>query len=150
MKTRTLFAAIAATSLSFAGAAFAQGDGGNTERSAAHHDTRPETNLDRGEPERGQPQHGQPEHAQPQQHQAYNDRGHQGHPEGRGAGPSHNFYKGGHLPAEYRDHRYVVNDWRGHHLSAPPHGYQWVQTGDDFVLAAIATGVIASVLLSSH
>jgi Ni/Co efflux regulator RcnB len=43
----------------------------------------------------------------------------------------------------------VVNDWRGHHLSAPPRGYQWVQTGSDYVLVAITTGIIASLLLSN-
>jgi len=68
--------------------------------------------------------------------------------DGRGAGPDHSFYRGGRLPREYRDHSYVVDDWRGHHLSAPPRGYHWVQTGSDYVLAAIATGIIAQILLS--
>ena len=68
--------------------------------------------------------------------------------EGRGAGPDHNFYRGGRLPQQYRGHQYVVDDWRGHHLSAPPRGYQWVQTGGDYVLVAIATGIIAQLLLS--
>jgi len=43
----------------------------------------------------------------------------------------------------------VVNDWRGHHLSPPPRGYQWVQVGNDYVLAAIATGIIAQLLLNN-
>ena len=68
---------------------------------------------------------------------------------GRGAGPSHNFYKGGRLPPEYRNRQYVINDWRGHHLSPPPRGYYWVQTGGDFVLAAIATGLIAQIILNN-
>ena len=68
--------------------------------------------------------------------------------EGRGAGPQHNFYRGGRLPPQYRNHQYVVDDWRGHHLNAPPRGYQWVQTGGDYVLVAIATGIIAQILLS--
>jgi Ni/Co efflux regulator RcnB len=68
--------------------------------------------------------------------------------EGRGAGPDHAFYRGGRLPPEYRSRQYVVDDWRAHHLSAPPRGYHWVQTGGDYVLAAIATGVIASILLN--
>ena len=66
----------------------------------------------------------------------------------RGAGPDHNFYRGGHLPREYRGYEYVVDDWRGHRLSAPPRGYHWVQAGGDYVLVAIATGVILSILLS--
>jgi len=40
-----------------------------------------------------------------------------------------------------------VANWRGHHLSAPPRGYQWVQVGPDYVLAAIATGVIVNLVL---
>ena len=67
---------------------------------------------------------------------------------GRGAGPDHNFYRGGRLPAQYRGREYVVNDWRGHHLRQPPRGYQWVQAGPDFVLVAITTGIIASILLN--
>ncbi len=68
--------------------------------------------------------------------------------DGRGAGPDHNFYRGGRLPQQYRSHQYVVDDWRGHHLNAPPRGYHWVQTGGDYVLVAIATGIIAQILLS--
>ena len=67
---------------------------------------------------------------------------------GRGAGPEHNFYRGGRLPDYYRGHEYVVDDWRGHRLQAPPRGYNWVQVGPDYVLVAIATGIIASILLN--
>jgi Ni/Co efflux regulator RcnB len=67
----------------------------------------------------------------------------------RGAGPRHDLRKGGRLPAEYRNRQYVVDDWRGHRLSAPPRGYHWVQTGGDYVLVAITTGIIASLLLSN-
>jgi Ni/Co efflux regulator RcnB len=66
----------------------------------------------------------------------------------RGAGPDHNFRRGGRLPSQYRGNQYVVNDWRGHHLSAPPRGYHWVQTGGDYVLVAIATGIILQLLLN--
>ncbi|QHI96886.1 hypothetical protein GT347_02105 [Xylophilus rhododendri] len=75
-------------------------------------------------------------------------RGYDQHADMRGAGPDHNFRRGQRLPPEYRSRQYVVDDWRGHHLSAPPRGYQWVQTGGDYVLVAIATGVIASLFLS--
>ena len=66
----------------------------------------------------------------------------------RGAGPNHDFRRGDRLPAEYRNRQYVVDDWRDHHLSAPPRGYHWVQTGGDYVLVAIATGVILQLLLN--
>jgi Ni/Co efflux regulator RcnB len=71
------------------------------------------------------------------------------HNEERGAGPNHDFRKGGRLSGEYRNRQYVVSDWRGHHLHAPPRGYHWVQTGPDYVLAAVATGVIAQIVLGN-
>ncbi len=67
----------------------------------------------------------------------------------RGAGPNHDFRRGQRLPAEYRHRQYVVDDWRGHRLSAPPRGYHWVQTGGDYVLVGIATGVILQLFLSN-
>jgi Ni/Co efflux regulator RcnB len=65
-----------------------------------------------------------------------------------GAGPSHDLRRGGHLPARYRSHQYVVNNYREHHLRPPPRGYHWVQTGGDYVLAAIATGLIADLIIN--
>ncbi len=76
-----------------------------------------------------------------------NDRGRNERQDERGAGPNHAFHRGERLPTEYRHRQYVVDDWRGHNLSAPPRGYNWVQTGSDYVLVAIATGVIAQLLL---
>lgn len=67
----------------------------------------------------------------------------------RGAGPRHDMRKGGRLSNDYRGKQYVVNDWRGHHLSAPPRGYQWVQTGGDYVLVAVVSGIIAQILLGN-
>jgi Ni/Co efflux regulator RcnB len=66
----------------------------------------------------------------------------------RNDGYRHEMRRGERLPDQYRGSRYVVNDWRGRHLSAPPRGYQWVQANNDYVLAAIATGLIAQVLLN--
>jgi len=64
-----------------------------------------------------------------------------------GAGPQHNFYKGERLPPEWHNRQYVVDDWRSHNLRQPPRGYHWVQTGGDYVLAAVATGIIADLIL---
>jgi len=66
---------------------------------------------------------------------------------GRGVGPNFEYYRGDRLPIEYRHRNYVVDDWREHRLSAPPRGYHWVQYGADYALIAIATGVIAQILL---
>ena len=74
---------------------------------------------------------------------------HDDHDHGRGAGPDHNWHKGDRIPDSYRDKRYEVTDWRAHHLSAPPSGYHWVNVNGDFVLAAVATGVIADMLLNN-
>jgi Ni/Co efflux regulator RcnB len=65
-----------------------------------------------------------------------------------GAGPDHSFRRGERLPSRYRNHQYVVNNYREHHLRPPPRGYHWVQTGSDYVLAAIATGVIADLIIN--
>jgi Ni/Co efflux regulator RcnB len=67
----------------------------------------------------------------------------------RGAGPRHDLRKGARLPSEYRNRQYVVDNWREHRLSAPPRGHHWVQTGNDYVLTAIATGVIANIILGN-
>ncbi len=40
-------------------------------------------------------------------------------------------------------------DYRERHLRAPPHGYEWRQVDGNYVLAAVATGVIASVVAAS-
>jgi Ni/Co efflux regulator RcnB len=58
------------------------------------------------------------------------------------------YHRGGYLPVEYRT-RYVVYDWRRDHLREPPRGYHWVRSDNgDFLLVAIATGVIVDLLLN--
>lgn len=66
----------------------------------------------------------------------------------RGGGPDHAFYRGERLPTYYRSQHYVVTDWHEHGLRSPPRGYHWVQTGGDYLLVAIATGIILELLLS--
>ena len=78
----------------------------------------------------------------------YGDEGYGGEHRWNGAGPDHDIRRGGRLPERYRSHQYVVNNWREHHLRPPPRGYHWVQTGGDYVLAAIATGVIADLIIN--
>ena len=41
-------------------------------------------------------------------------------------------------------------DYRAHHLRTPPRGYEWRQVDGNFVLAAAATGLIASIILNAH
>jgi Ni/Co efflux regulator RcnB len=47
--------------------------------------------------------------------------------------------------------RYHRVDWRRHHLRRPPRGYEWRQADDgNYVLAAVATGLIASIIANSR
>ena len=88
----------------------------------------------------------------PPQH-GRDDRGH-GHPP---PPPRHDMYerghregwyrRGGRVPSQYRGGTYVVSDWRGNHLRPPPRGYHWVRSDNgDFLLVAVTTGIIASIL----
>lgn len=64
-----------------------------------------------------------------------------------GYGPDHNMHRGEPLPRRYRNHQYVVDNYRAHHLSAPPRGHHWVQVGADYVLVAAATGLIVNAVM---
>ena len=153
MSSKALLCAITAASLGFASLSFAQG----------HDDPRRPGN---------QPQHAEQRGAMGQNshdsalHRGVVQRSQQGNRPGANSGPNgfghvneaHNdrqygargpqFHQGGRLPSEYRNRQYVVNNWREHCLNAPPRGQQWVQVGSDYVLIAIATGVIAQLVLS--
>src|SRR5512133_1505058 len=59
-----------------------------------------------------------------------------------GAGPERDLHIGQHMPPALRRYQYQIDDWRGHRLIAPPHGYQWYQVGADYVLVELATGRI--------
>lgn len=136
MKTMLIASALIALSTSASGNAFAQhGDHGND-----HKDQHSQSQRDKG---RTDAPHAYRDNRR-------NDNAQQYHRDDRrGGGPRHDLRRGQRLSQEYRGNRYVVNDWRARHLSAPPRGHQWVRAGNDYVLAAIATGVIAQVLLSN-
>jgi Ni/Co efflux regulator RcnB len=156
MNNKTIIAAVLAITVSSAGAAYAQGksdrddhkDRGRGEQGqgkgqSGHtkHDNRDDRN-DRSRGDQAQ------RNGHPGQHDNRNHAMQRDHHGERGAGPNHNYYKGQALPAQYRHRNYVVDDWRSHRLSAPPRGYHWVQTGSDYVLVAIATGIIFQLFLN--
>jgi Ni/Co efflux regulator RcnB len=60
------------------------------------------------------------------------------------------FSRGDRLSSEYRDNSHVVSDWKGNHLRQPPRGYHWVQANNQYVLAAVASGVIADIIMSNQ
>jgi Ni/Co efflux regulator RcnB len=78
----------------------------------------------------------------------HDDRNHNDHRGMYDRGRADGWYKrGGHVPAQYRGSSYVVTDWRARHLRQPPRGYHYVRSDNgDFLLVAITTGVIASIL----
>jgi Ni/Co efflux regulator RcnB len=41
-------------------------------------------------------------------------------------------------------------DYHRYHLQEPPRGYEWREVDGNYVLAAVATGVIASVIVASE
>jgi Ni/Co efflux regulator RcnB len=46
-------------------------------------------------------------------------------------------------------HRARPIDYRQYHLNPPPRGYEWRSVDGNYVLAAVATGVIASAVVAS-
>ena len=135
------FVALALTSGQFA---VAQGNGNRNER-GGNDQGRGEDNDRRGNEAR------QPDRrfsaSNPHDNRGFGRAHEQERSKGRGVGPNNEYYRGDRMPVEYRHRNYVVDDWREHRLTAPPRGYQWVQSGADYALIAIATGVIAQVLL---
>lgn len=101
-----------------------------------------------------QPQYSQPygnnQYTQGQHNQQgqYNAEGRYAQQGAWGAGAPQ-YRRGEYVPDPYRQRQYYVNDWRAHHLYAPPYGYQWVQAdGGNYLLVALATGLIANLLLN--
>ncbi|MBL8772292.1 MAG: RcnB family protein [Phenylobacterium sp.] len=56
--------------------------------------------------------------------------------------------RGAYVPTSYR--RFYVQDPYYYGLRAPPRGYRWVYADGNFVLMALATGLIAEVLLDRY
>jgi Ni/Co efflux regulator RcnB len=58
--------------------------------------------------------------------------------------------RGDRLPAEYRNNQNVVPDWKNNHLRKPPRGYHWVRANNQYVLAAVASGVITDIIMDTQ
>jgi Ni/Co efflux regulator RcnB len=92
--------------------------------------------------------------AQPNGHD--NDRDHHGYQDNRGPQDNrgqyihHAEWKRGHQMRHEDWSRGERVDWRSHHLHQPPRGYEWRQVDGNYVMAAVATGLIASIIANSH
>lgn len=153
MKINAIVSALVAIGLLAGGPSFGQGDGGPQQQRNAQRERAQQRQPQRADPQQRQRNAQQQRNlqqrqrdAQPQYQRGYEQ---QARRDERGAGPDHNFRRGDRLPQEYRSRSYVVDDWRGHNLTAPPRGYHWVQTGADYVLVAVATGIILQLLLNN-
>ncbi len=78
---------------------------------------------------------------------------HRGHDRGY---PRAVYYSGWHDRSDWRRGGYVARDdwdrgytvdYRRNHLRRPPYGYEWRRVDDNYVLAAVASGLIASIII---
>jgi Ni/Co efflux regulator RcnB len=85
--------------------------------------------------------------------QPYRDRDHDGVPnryDRHDDRRHHHWRRGERLDSRFHSHRYMVGDWRRHGWRAPPRGYAYYRTDSgDVVLAAVATGLVASVIANA-
>jgi Ni/Co efflux regulator RcnB len=59
----------------------------------------------------------------------------------------HGRWRTGQRYAHWRDHRYVIEDWRAYNLPPPRPGYRYYRDDNgDVVMAAVASGVIGLIL----
>jgi Ni/Co efflux regulator RcnB len=82
-------------------------------------------------------------------YRGHNDR--QGYNEHRGwaqdQGADHQWSRGERMGYNDWNHASRI-DYRRHHLRHPPRGYEWRESNGQYVLGAIATGVIASMIVN--
>lgn len=99
----------------------------------------------------GQPQHDEhgqqgrdqarPPHADPH---AYRNPGYR--PQAGMPVPHREWRSGVVVEPRFRGDRYWVTDWHARHLYAPPRDHRWLYINGDYVLIAVATGVIVNIL----
>ena len=71
-------------------------------------------------------------------------------PYGHGRYVRHDDWRRGHRMRHEDWARGQRVDWHRHHLRRPPRGYEWREVDGNYVLAAVATGLIASIIANSH
>lgn len=147
MSFKTIVSATVAATLALGSvSSFAQAHGkhGNViviqQQDNRHDNRRNDRRDDRREERRSDRRHDRhngwsQQRGEPQRHYYYNARG----PE---------FVRGRVIPRDLRTPQYVVVNYRQHRLAPPPRGQQWVQVGADYVLVAVATGIIANIILN--
>ena len=147
--TAALAATFAVTSLGVASAAEAQSRGDRYEQRQDRRDDRRDAREDRREwrqdnrADRRETRQDQRAYARWQQSQRRYNAGRYQAPRGYAV---RQWSYGQRMPSYYRSNQYVVRDYGRYGLRQPPHGYQYVRSGNDVVLAAVATGLITAVI----
>jgi len=162
--TAALAATFAVTSLGMASAAEAQSRGHYEQRQDRHHDRddrndrrddrREDRRDDRSDRREWRQEAREDRREARQERRAYArwQRAQQRYNAGRYHAPRGHTVRewawGQRMPSNYRSSQYVVRDYDRYGLYQPPHGYQYVRSGNDVVLANSSTGVIAAVIAS--
>ena len=77
------------------------------------------------------------------------DRGDNGGRHGGGWNGRSDWRRGGHIGGDdWRRARAV--DYRRHHLRHPPRGYEWREVDGRYVMVAVASGLIADIILNGR
>jgi Ni/Co efflux regulator RcnB len=66
------------------------------------------------------------------------------------AAAGHAWHKGDRIGNDDWSRGARISDYGHYHLSRPPHGYEWRRVDNNYVLAAVAGGLVASVIAASN
>jgi Ni/Co efflux regulator RcnB len=132
MKYRALMTGLVIASMGLAGVAQANPGNGNS----GH-----------GNPGNGNSIQGNPGNGQGHGNAHGNGQGNPGQAGHQGQENHRDWHEGGHVPDRYRDDSHWVRNWHDRDLPEPPRGHRWLEIDGDYVLAAVATGVITSIIL---
>ncbi|MBC8747618.1 Ni/Co efflux regulator RcnB [Paraburkholderia sp. WC7.3g] len=64
--------------------------------------------------------------------------------------PHRDWHKGQRVPAEYRHYNFIMDDWRGHGLDAPPRGHKWLGVNGDYVLVTTNNWTISNIVAGTQ
>ena len=79
--------------------------------------------------------------------QQYQDHQHNGHQMDQShMAMQHQWHHGD----RYTGSRAVVSNWGHYHVHRPPAGYEWVHDGNQLVMIAIGTGLVASAIANGY
>lgn len=81
-----------------------------------------------------------------QRHDQHYNQGADRHDDRHDNSRAHRWTRGERLPSNYYSSRSHYVDYRRHHLRQPPRGYQWVQVDNNYVMVALASGLISQII----